>query len=448
MEEKHAVRRKWVKRIAIVFFITILLLTFFSNTIMNYSLAQVSTQSIESDSVATKIRGTGTVEAADSKEISISESREVESVLVKADDEVKTGDVLVKLAAGENSEIVEAEKALQDLKDAYYNSILVGEIDQAIVNKAENGGDSYETKRATLTSLSNNTKAAQEKVNNIQAEIDKINQAAGDAGSDNLDEDGSAGVNPQLDSLSKNLEAAQKELDAATKAHDDYLAQINTINELIAQNEAIKEAQTNLDKMKQKTVSNEVKAPVDGKIVSVDIKAGDTTTPDMAFITMQGSANGYTLSFSVTKEQSKKVKVGDEASIADAWYYDDVTVTLSSIKNDPEMPGKQKLLVFDVKGDVEVGTTMSLSIGDKSSTYDYVVPNSAVREDNNGKFILIVKEKNSPLGNRYVASRVEVEVTVSDDSKTAITGAVEGGEYVITTSSKMINPGDLVRLAD
>ena len=76
------------------------------------------------------------------------------------------------------------------------------------------------------------------------------------------------------------------------------------------------------------------------------------------------------------------------------------------------------------------------------------MPNSAIKEDKNGKFILVIKEKSSPLGNRYIATRVGVEILSSDDSKTAVKGAIEGGEYVITTANKMVNVGDYVRLSD
>ena len=77
-----------------------------------------------------------------------------------------------------------------------------------------------------------------------------------------------------------------------------------------------------------------------------------------------------------------------------------------------------------------------------------IVPNSAIREDNNGKFILIVETKSSPLGNRYKASRVDVEVMASDDTQSAISGAVYGYEFVITTSNKPVEAGQLIRLAD
>ena len=76
-----------------------------------------------------------------------------------------------------------------------------------------------------------------------------------------------------------------------------------------------------------------------------------------------------------------------------------------------------------------------------------MVPNSAVREDANGKFVLIVTAKSTPLGNRYTAKRVDVEVLASDDTKSAITSSVQG-EYVITTASTPISAGMQVRLSD
>lgn len=455
MEEKqHIARKKWVKRFAIVFFVILLLLTFFSNTIMNHSLPQVATQTIESDSVSSKIRGTGTIESGEAKEVAISESREVEEVLVKAGDTVKKDDVIVKLKGGDSSEITTAQTELDNLKTAYRNSILVNETDQSLVNKAESGKDYYDENRATLAAISAKVTAAQDKVNNIQQQINRLNVTSGQTGTDDgaddigKDDNSNNSSNPEIDKLNQSLEAAQKELETATNEHTKYLADINTVNDLRSQYEAIKTAEQNIEKLKQNSVGNEIKSTIDGIILTVDIKNGDTISPDTPFITIQNKDSGYSLTISVTKDQAKKVKIGDEATISNSWYYGDVKATLTTIKNDPAAPGKQKLLVLNIEGDVEAGSTMTVSLGDKSATYDYVVPNSSIREDNNGKFILVVKEKSSPLGNRYVAKRINVEVLVTDDSKSAVKGALEGGEYVITTSSKLIKAGDLIRLAD
>ena len=293
---------------------------------------------------------------------------------------------------------------------------------------------------------------------NIQEQINKLNAASGQTSTDNaagdgaddmgMDDNSNNSSNPEIDKLNQSLEAAQKELETVTKEHTNYLADINTVNDLRSQYEAIKTAEQNIEKLKQNSVGNEIKSTVDGIILTVDIKNGGTISPDTPFITIQNKDNGYSLTISVTKDQVKKVKIGDEATISNSWYYGDVKATLTTIKNDPSAPGKQKLLVLNIEGDVEAGSTMTVSLGDKSATYDYVVPNSSIREDNNGKFILVVKEKSSPLGNRYVAKRINVEVLVTDDSKSAVKGALEGGEYVITTSSKLIKAGDLIRLAD
>ena len=87
-------------------------------------------------------------------------------------------------------------------------------------------------------------------------------------------------------------------------------------------------------------------------------------------------------------------------------------------------------------------------MGQNRATYDLLVLNSDIRADSNGKFILIVESKSSPLGNRYVATRVDVEVLASDDTQSAVSGALYGSEFVITTSTQPVEAGKLVRLAN
>ena len=103
---------------------------------------------------------------------------------------------------------------------------------------------------------------------------------------------------------------------------------------------------------------------------------------------------------------------------------------------------------FDAPGDVTSGADLTISVGSKSATYDYIVPNSAIKSDTNGTFVLTVEAKSSPLGNRYIARRVAVEVLAADDSNSAVTGNFGYGSYVITTSNAPVKNGDLVRLAD
>ena len=95
------------------------------------------------------------------------------------------------------------------------------------------------------------------------------------------------------------------------------------------------------------------------------------------------------------------------------------------------------------------GQTLEITIGERSNSYNLVVPNSAVREDTNGKFILVAEAKSTPLGNRYTAVRVDVTVLEKDNYNTALDAGTDFGyQYVITTSTKPLEAGMLVRLAE
>ena len=157
---------------------------------------------------------------------------------------------------------------------------------------------------------------------------------------------------------------------------------------------------------------------------------------------------GYVVEFAVKTEQAKKVRVGDKAEIT-SWYWgDNFSATLSEIRPDTANPQSQKILVFNVSGsDISTGQTITLSMGSKGQSYNAVIPNSAVGEDSNGKFVLVMESKSSPLGNRYKAVRYDVNVIVKDDNNSAVEG-LQGNEFVITTSTKPISAGEQVRPAE
>ena len=156
-----------------------------------------------------------------------------------------------------------------------------------------------------------------------------------------------------------------------------------------------------------------------------------------------------TTSFSVTNAQAQKLKVGDVAKPQNAWMFsDEFKATLTSIKNDKTDPSGKKLLTFKIEStEVTPGQSLALAIGERSIEYDMVVPNSAIKTGSTGKFVLAINSKSSPLGNRYIATNVEVEVLASDDNYTAISAALNGDEFVITTSTKPVKAGEQVRLA-
>lgn len=117
-------RKEIIKKIGIVFIVIMLLLTFFSNTIMNYSLPEVATEPVSSGTVSNKVRGQGTVETNADYDIVVSGSRVIKEVKVEDGDIVKKGQVLFTFEDGENTELEQEEETLAQMELDYAKSLL------------------------------------------------------------------------------------------------------------------------------------------------------------------------------------------------------------------------------------------------------------------------------------------------------------------------------------
>ena len=574
-------RKDKIKNITIIFLLVMLILTFFSNTIMNYSLVEVSTQQVTSGQITSKVRGSGSVEASESYSVTIEETRKIATVNVKKDAEVATGDLLFTLEDTDSDELDAAKKSLNEAQAAYESAVLTAGITVAERQSIEAGkGSSLTQKQNEIAAANQRVKDAQAAVDAAQASVDKI-KAQIDAVS-NSTTDTTAEEKAVLDAEKKNSEAqdsltsaesaytpvksaydtalsglqsAQSAYDEAKTAYDNlpstateadkqtaktsvaiaetklkaakatYDARKDDLNKVQGSYDSAKSAATDsknalsnanynlsvkkltgtntaeannlqaqlntataaltdansaltsatndqkkvtdkisgevtiasayktmtdlqeeVAKLQAKSIGTEITSPISGTVTDIAVTAGTTVNANDVMMTIQPENKAYVLQFSVTENQAKKVRVGDTAEILNNWYGNDVSAVVSAIRKDPQNRSNS-MIICEMKGDVSVGDSYTLSIGEQSSNYDTIVPTSAIREDSNGKFILIIESKSTPLGNRYYARRVDVDVITSDDTKSAVTGALEGYEYVITTTTKPIKENEQVRLA-
>lgn len=691
--QEKSKKRELIKTIAIIFLVIMLLLTFFSQTIMNHSLPEVATQVVQSGTINAKIRGSGTVAANESYEVVMEQTREVRSVCVKAGDTVEEGTLLFVMGDMESQEMKDAQNALQEAELAYQKQILTFsktyaendlkvknlrlDLEKAIhdrdTNKVSDTEISYakgnlasaKTQQSQLELLLGELKAAQEsseEYTEAKSKVDELNnkikelETAADGYREQLGELNTTGevnhdkaistAQTALDTAQSALSAAQAELNAAqTTLNTDYIAYRDTYNSLIAavrgvypdasesdrtqlksyieaflaqkpedtpgltdwqnaynvlkkdeetiatkqaavsekqadvrakqtalqearadasnadgtadskrqniQNKLdkaqadlsaaqsqLRDAQARLDaassansqlkeqikvyesskreqdaavteldeklkelekkqevykaavetvdskqreleealsgkdisqqmdnldlesqrlkieqqrelvaKYQADTTETEIKSKVAGVVKSINVTAGKDTKPGEAMAVIDVVDRGFTIKVSVTNEQAKQVKIGDAADVSNYYWGNDIQATLEAITADPEGGGQKRLLVFRITGDIEAGTNISLSIGQRSANYDTIVPKSALREDTNGNFVLVVTSKSTPLGNRYTATRADVQVLAQDDNNAAVSG-LAANDYVITTSSKPLDAGTQVRMVE
>jgi len=134
-EIRSAKKRELVKTLLIIFLIAMLILTFFSNTIMNRALAEVSTEKVTAGKLTEKIRGSGMVEANQSYEVKAEGARKVEKVHVRAGQTVNAGDVLFTLGAAGGQELSAAEDELSRMELEYQKALLTSPADYSSENQ-------------------------------------------------------------------------------------------------------------------------------------------------------------------------------------------------------------------------------------------------------------------------------------------------------------------------
>ncbi|MBR5943431.1 MAG: efflux RND transporter periplasmic adaptor subunit, partial [Lachnospiraceae bacterium] len=165
MSEKAKNKREWIKTAAIIFLSVMLVLTFFSQTIMNYSLPVVTAQYVNNGQISAKVRGTGNVESADLYNVQLPETRDIQSIEVKKGDTVEKDQVIMHLKDKDSDELKTAKKELEELQLAYKKALLDGGISDYVYYDAVAGReDSTDNYRAKI-------KAARTKVENIEAQI-------------------------------------------------------------------------------------------------------------------------------------------------------------------------------------------------------------------------------------------------------------------------------------
>lgn len=635
-------KRELIKTIAIIFLAVLLVLTFFSQTIMNHSLPEVATQLVSSGTINAKIRGSGTVAANESYDVMLGQTREVRSVCVKVGDKVEEGTLLFVLGDMESQELTTAQQELSQLQIDYQTKILnfskeyatddlsvkniredlqkaIEQRDASLVNdfelsyakgdlaaaksqlsqleltiadltESQSNNEVYNDAKARVDELTAEIKTLTSTIEGYQEDLEKLDTGAsleterkirdaqtalekaqtqwradwvayrgfietlmgyiyqpwssdphafssseqitidgilkqwalleagssgengGSTGGESAEAASYGGMtgNPggyttsqyrtaydalitdqedvaakqetlnraqqdqseltgtaneqrqaiqnkigkaqaDMSAAQNKLQEAQTQMDAASGASDQVKEQlrvcqnskreqeqaITTLEEKLAGLEKRKEAyeaaletisakereletaisgkdidkqldnlelqtlrlqieqkQELVNKYKTESVDTEIKSKVAGIVSAINVTAGKDTTPDSALAVIDVVDRGYTIKVPVTSEQAKQVKVGDTADVTNYYWGSDITATLEQIAPDPENPGQKKLLVFRIAGDIDAGTNISLSIGQRSANFDTIVPKSALREDTNGKFVLVITSRN------------------------------------------------------
>ena len=97
--------------------------------------------------------------------------------------------------------------------------------------------------------------------------------------------------------------------------------------------------------------------------------------------------------------------------------------------------------------EVSYGDTFTWKVQVPSEqNYSCKIPLTALREDSQGNYCLIVSEESSALGTIRKAERVPVTVLEKNSEEAAVESVLEKTDQVIVGSEKYVEEGDQIRI--
>ena len=185
----------------------------------------------------------------------------------------------------------------------------------------------------------------------------------------------------------------------------------------------------------------------EGTVAHVSIAVGQTAEPGLPIAEIDIAALGYVAELSVDAQRAQLVRPGTPVEVQTGNWFVHAVGRVSAIRPSTADPS-QRIIVVDIEGELTSGEQVGLAVLLDSNRYDIVVPRSAVRNDAQGHHVFIIHARQSPLGTRYMAQRVDVSVLAEDDTLAAISGAINWFDNVIVRSSGPVSDRDYVRLAE
>ena len=366
--------------------------------------------------------------AADAKSQAEKELNSAKDALAQAEKELN--------AVKEELQNVKEAAAAEQSKDTADQPKDAADSDASGKNEQDN------TTNSTITQkLQQLEEAVQEKQNTydtIQAKVTE-KQAALDSASVALEE-----KQEQLESSTSTAEDAKKAAeraveDAGLSADIDHTQEINAIS--------LEQYQKQLEKLKTlKQQNGEITAPSSGIITKVCVETGQKTT-DTAAVVMSDEQSGLFFTTTTDSKNREYLSVGDNATITGVGKE---TSDCSIVSLETSEDGSSIKVSIAMQGDDFLpGESAQMTATRKSESYDYLVPVTAVWQENNKAYVLLLETENTVLGEQYIARKAEVQILDKNSSYAAVSGnSLSADCQIITDSDRTVGNWDVVRMTE
>lgn len=187
-------------------------------------------------------------------------------------------------------------------------------------------------------------------------------------------------------------------------------------------------------------------APQNGMITGIDTAVGQKTT-DTALVTMSDSSEGLKFTAQIEKENADYVAVGDTVTIQGVGKTTE-ECQITSITADES--GENLTVTANLESEAfSLGESAQMTVKRESEEYPYTIPVTALVQENNKMYVLLLDTEDTVLGEQYVARKAEVEVPDKNTSYAALeSNSLDSDSKIIVDSDRYVEAGDRVRLID
>lgn len=437
LEEKKAgeIRKRKIIAGFLIFLVFMWLCTVISKSIYASRLPVVTTVRTEQKYIEHIVEAEGIVIAGDKNPITALSGLRIEKVMVQVGDRVEEGDVLFTIDM-EDLEAIMDEKQVQISKlQLQINTILQNEelARQKKELEEERARADYDAQARYQDTL---VGRAEEEIH--QAETD-IEEQAGDD-----------------EALKDALQAAAyAEADARWQRENTMKDAGRRVEDILLpeeENSALETSQIELANMQAdllqyqavKDINGQITAQHGGLITDVFISVGGRI-PDSAVMLLADDSVPCQFKTMLSKEQKKYVSLNDKVGLKLDGSSKESDASVDYLAESETMPGSYDIYINLPEGTGTPGLSGVMKRTETGDKYPNCLPPAAVHTVNTRSYVYVVKEREGILGMEYYVEELNVKILDENESWVAVEGALDSESQVITSATKEVQNGTIVR---
>lgn len=433
-------KRNRKKQIIIAFYVFLgfmWLCTVISKAVYTSRLPIVSTESIVQKYVEHIVEVDGIVIAGDKIPVTALGGLRVEKLMVQTGDRVEEGDVIFTVDMDDLNDIMEEKQRtisrLQvQIDTLVYNEELARQKKELEEQRAREDYDTIARSEDTLVGRASN-------------EVSKIEDKISGQSDGDTDES-------LLEALQQ---AAYAEADAKGRRDDALREAGRRVEDITApdsQDATLEDSRLELAGLQEelarfqeiKDAEGQIYAKQGGLVTDIYINTGGRTS-DSAVMLLADDDVPCRFKAVLTQEQKKYVGLNDTIYLKLDGSSKEQELTVNYVAESGFASGNYEVYIDLPEGAGVPGLSGTMRHSEQGEKHSCCVTPETIHTEGIRHYVYVVKERQGILGKEYYAEQINVRVLDENDSFVAVEGALDGESLIISSSTKEVRKGDVVR---